>query len=416
MPDTNTYREFYSTSTRRIPKGYYKGIRTITDFQITNWNLFRKYGKNWKSEATDLAKLRLKSWGMNNIGSFSNPNIIKKVKIPYTAFLGTGRALRIEGSEGPWYKFPDPFDVSFKNALQNSFKGQAEAANDPYLVGYFVDNEFHWGDNSYLGKAVIQSGKNQPAKKIMRKYLEKKYKTIGNLNFKWQTSYKSWDDFMQSTSLPIPEPPLVFGSSTKNTSELVSKTKLNNMKSYIEDTKVFSSIVANEYYKVIKEFLEKSAPNKLYLGSKFDFVYYPNQDTTGSWIVKLSAKYCDVIPFDRYSYTNSDFIPVDIDKPFIIGEWGMGAVDRGLLHYGLRFADNQENRAEMYYNYVKSSLLNPFIVGVQWFKYYDQPVTGRTDGEDYNMGFLDVCDTPYPEMVSASRKIGNSMYEIRYSK
>ena len=46
----------------------------------------------------------------------------------------------------------------------------------------------------------------------------------------------------------------------------------------------------------------------------------------------------------------------------------------------------------------------------------DQPVTGRTDGEDYNMGFLDVCDTPYPEMVSASRKIGNSMYEIRYSK
>ena len=89
-------------------------------------------------------------------------------------------------------------------------------------------------------------------------------------------------------------------------------------------------------------------------------------------------------------------------------------MDCGLLHYGLRLADDQKNRAEMYDYYVNSGLQNPLVVGVHWFEYVDEPVLGRADGEDYNMGFLDVCDIPYPEMVSASRKIGKSMYSIRY--
>ena len=136
---------------------------------------------------------------------------------------------------------------------------------DPYCIGFFIDNELYWGDDSYLAKAVIQSAKNQPAKKALRNYLEKKYRTINKLNSEWQTSYISWDDFMQSTTLPIPEPPLVFGSSTTNIPVLVSKTKLNNMKSYIEDTKIFSTIIANKYFKVVKQILAKSAPQCLYL-------------------------------------------------------------------------------------------------------------------------------------------------------
>ena len=56
----------------------------------------------------------------------------------------------------------------------------------------------------------------------------------------------------------------------------------------------------------------------------------------------MTAEQVDVIPFDRYSFTNEDFRPIDADKPFIIGEWGMGAMDRGMLHYGLRMAESQE--------------------------------------------------------------------------
>jgi agarase len=41
----------------------------------------------------------------------------------------------------------------------------------------------------------------------------------------------------------------------------------------------------------------------------------------------------------------------------------------------------------------------------------DQPATGRgLDGENYQIGFLDICDTPYPEIITASREIGKELY------
>lgn len=70
----------------------------------------------------------------------------------------------------------------------------------------------------------------------------------------------------------------------------------------------------------------------------------------------------------------------------------------------------------MYEYYIKSCLENPYIVGAHWFQYVDEPTLGRFDGENYNAGFLDVCDNPYPEMIEASRKVGNKIYQIRSKK
>ena len=43
----------------------------------------------------------------------------------------------------------------------------------------------------------------------------------------------------------------------------------------------------------------------------------------------------------------------------------------------------------------------------------DQPVTGRFDGEFFQVGWTDVCDRPYPETVKALRELAASMYELR---
>ena len=37
-----------------------------------------------------------------------------------------------------------------------------------------------------------------------------------------------------------------------------------------------------------------------------------------------------------------------------------------------------------------------------------------TDG--YQIGFVDVCDTPYPETIEASRQVGTTMYRLRSEK
>ena len=56
---------------------------------------------------------------------------------------------------------------------------------------------------------------------------------------------------------------------------------------------------------------------------------------------------------------------------------------------------------------------NPAIVGTHWFQYGDQATTGRGDGENYQIGFLDVCDTPYEETIAASREVGSQLYALR---
>jgi hypothetical protein len=68
----------------------------------------------------------------------------------------------------------------------------------------------------------------------------------------------------------------------------------------------------------------------------------------------------------------------------------------------------------MYETYVNSVLDHPLFVGCHWFQYMDQPLTGRTlDGENYNIGFVTITDTPYPEMVAAARKTHSAMYRRR---
>ncbi|MDR2117667.1 MAG: hypothetical protein LBP87_14920, partial [Planctomycetaceae bacterium] len=74
---------------------------------------------------------------------------------------------------------------------------------------------------------------------------------------------------------------------------------------------------------------------------------------------------------------------------------------------------DQKERGEAYYNYVESALKHPNFIGVHWHQHADQATTGRFDGENFQNGLLDVCDTPYMETIENVRKIGYKMYEIR---
>lgn len=94
----------------------------------------------------------------------------------------------------------------------------------------------------------------------------------------------------------------------------------------------------------------------------------------------------------------------------------MGALDRGLFHTGLRSVLDQNQRGEAYGYYVASALRNPAIVGAHWFQCYDESTTGRGDGENYQIGFLDICDTPHPETIAAARAMGGKLYSTRAGK
>jgi hypothetical protein len=361
---------------------FYNFSGNDTAFIFSEANLYRKYGTDWKAKSIELAHTRLKSWGMNTMANWSDPEIYQQNNTPYTVAIYFDWPKLGGGSK----KFPDVFDPLFRSGLKSRLAEEKDrTTNDPYCIGYFIDNELRWND---LSLTALGSEKQLPAKKALVEFLKKKYPTIRDLNNGWNTEFASWKKLLNTAVISVPEDAL-------------------------PDLHEFDIIIADLYYKICNEELKAAVPDKLYLGSRNDFHYYPD-DKQYEWVIYCAAKYCDVVSFNRYRFSVADLkLPDDIDKPVIIGEFHFGALDRGMPHTGLRSVKDQEQRSEAYISYVEGALKNPSVVGVHWFQYSDQAYTGRSDGENYQIGFVDICDYPYWETIGASRKIGYRLYQIR---
>jgi hypothetical protein len=168
------------------------------------------------------------------------------------------------------------------------------------------------------------------------------------------------------------------------------------------------------YYTIVERLMKQTMPETLYLGSRLDYSPYPEVDENRKQIVEIAAKHTDVLSFNLYRFTLEDFIlPKDIDHPVIIGEFHFGALDRGMLHTGLRSVKSQDQRAEAYAYYMNAAVANRYIVGAHWFQLYDEPTSGRFDGENYQTGLISITDTPYDETIAAVTRVGRRLYARR---
>lgn len=354
-----------------------RGIRRTYDFSSAN--AFRKYGADWRARYADMAHLRLRSWGMNTIANSSDSGIYKQQRTPYCDRFEL-KSPDIEGAHLGWWKFKDPFHPEFRAGFRRQLLQRKAELDDPWCFGFFVDNEISWGNETALAEWTLQSPATQPAKEEMIRQLKDKYGSIAGLNAAWSAEYPDWGALLASQQ----KPPA--GSK--------------------EDCIAFSAVVTEAYFKNIREEFKAVAPDLLYMGCRF----------AGSTkaAVQIGAKYCDIVSYNLYRHTLDDFkLPEGVDKPVMIGEFHFGALDRGLFHASLIGVEDQTARGQAYTTYIRSALRHPNIVGAHWHQYGDQPTTGRFDGENFQNGFLDVCDTPYPETVAGIREAGYSMYETR---
>lgn len=363
------------------PHGYYNTYSPYRTYCFSRANLLRKYGSGWSDAFAAMTHRRLKSWGMNTIANWSDAGIYLMRKTPYTGNISFS-AKSIEGSEGYWGKFPDPFDAGFGNNLRASLERErGRSLNDPWCIGYFVHNELGWGDEVSLAVGALQSPADQAAKKAFVEDLKVKYGGVDMLNAAWGTAHASWQVLLDSREAP-------------------DKQKAG------EDLKAFYTRIAEKYFEVIRDEIKRQAPKQLYMGCRFAWV--------NDRAARAAAKYCDIVCYNRYDYSVANHkLPDGIDMPIIVGEFHFGALDRGMFHTGLKKTLNQQDRADKYTAYVQGALRNPYIVGTHWFQYKDQATTGRGDGENYQIGFIDICDRPHPEIVTAARKIGDAMYGYR---
>jgi hypothetical protein len=131
------------------------------------------------------------------------------------------------------------------------------------------------------------------------------------------------------------------------------------------------------------------------------------------------AKVFDVYSFNSYKY---EIAPDYFDNiyrltglPVLIGEFHFGTPGRGLAP-GLSQVLNLHERGVAYQHYVETAFSHRTLIGTYWFIWRDQPNTGRNDGENYNIGIVDVTDRPYPEMVKALKTTHSRLYEIHSGK
>jgi hypothetical protein len=61
---------------------------------------------------------------------------------------------------------------------------------------------------------------------------------------------------------------------------------------------------------------------------------------------------------------------------------------------GFPVVDTQRERVAGFHRTLETLLRMPYVVGADWFQYYDEPTHGRADGENYSFGLVDIHNQP----------------------
>ena len=380
----NGRRHFFEDLPNRDKSNFYNGNK----YNFGDLILSIKYGSSDLYLYRSLK--RMKSWGMNTIGGWSNIDVIQAnddEKVPYTISVGT---LKYKVNN----KLPDVFNENWKNTVNNNIKRvSASVKNDSFFIGFFVDNELTWYDPNNFVLEMFKFKKSTVTKSKYVKELKKEFVKIEVLNKKCGSNFISWKEFE------------VFEGD-----KFLSNLKDFNVKFYIQ--------FCEKYFKTIKEAINYHSPEKLYLGCRWH--KGGRKEHRNQYNIVIASKYVDVLSFNQYVNELNDFhFPgkEEVDKPFIISEFNFGALDVGKFYPGLGHASSQRNRGEKYENFIESALNTKNCIGAHWFMWANSTTAGRGyEGENANCGVLSETDTPYYELIKYMRKINYNIYSFRTKK
>ncbi|MCX7600011.1 MAG: beta-galactosidase, partial [Armatimonadetes bacterium] len=360
-----------------------------------------KYGtpEKWAEEATR----RLKSWNFNLIGAGGDP-AARYRGLAHTEFISFGSsyaAIDPLVKQVHWTGFPNVFSPDWPRWCDKLAYRYAKANRaDPWLFGYFLDNELEWFGKS--GKDVglaIEAAKlppDNPAKKALVDLLRRRHGTIEALNQAWGAKYASWEDLAHATEL----------SGT-------------NEKTVHDDLMAFVAEAAELYFRVTAEALKRHDPNHLNLGCRF-----AGWAPEPAW--RAAGKYCDIVTFNYYGGVDLDTETADglpdawvryyelCGRPMMITEWSFPALDSGLpctAGAGMR-VDTQEQKARCYEVYQRLIFSLPFMVGSDYFMWVDEPALGisSTFPEDSNYGLVNEQDEPYEVLTATATRVNAMAY------
>jgi hypothetical protein len=354
-------------------------------FTYLGANLIRALGADgWRQKWADTALGVMKQLRFNTVGNWSEWEYAKAAQFPYVRPMSfNGKRIQKISRD-----FPDVFDPNFEADAADYAATLADTKDDPAFIGYFLMNEPTWGFSSELPAAgMLWNSPANATRKALADWLRKKYTDDAALAAAWklevnfeQIAGGAWDKILTSEANA--------------------------------DLEGFSALMATRYFRGLSDACRKVDPNHLNLGMRWAGV-------PPMWAVE-GMKSFDVFSMncymDRVPRATTDQVHELLGMPVLIGEWHFGALDVGMPSSGIGHLKNQTDRAKAYRVYLEDAAANPNCVGAHWFNLYDQSALGRFDGENYNIGFLDVCHRPYKEMAAAATISHEEIYDVASGK
>ncbi|HEY8422096.1 MAG TPA: beta-galactosidase [Thermoclostridium sp.] len=397
LPDINDpeYSECWTTADKIPEYAKRNGVESGKNRYLFNFaraNMIRAFGKeNWKKAWMKINGARLKRWGFNTIGvgvnTYVDENVIEyleEVKIPFVITLKNFPLT----THMVFRDFPDVFSDEYSKNSEEYAKQLLPFVGNPYMIGYFVNNEPEWRFQQVnLAERVFAHKEKLASKNALISILKGKYQNIEALNSAWNTAFTSFDD------LYTPAEKM----------DLYSEQALRDMEE-------LHAVLIEKYTSVLKDALYKVDPDHMNLGMRYNRF---NKDDLAGY------DNFDIFSFNRYSpscVNDLDEASSVVNIPIIIGEWHIGGGDKGLLAHGLLSSPTQEERGKACEFYMQGAMVHPNCVGLHYFEMNDQPLLGRFDGECMQHGIIDVCNREYEELVNHFINTNHRLYDFVLGK
>ncbi len=337
---------------------------------------------------------RLKSWGFNLLGAGGHAPLEHRGLI-HTRFLSMGDSLCWNEQDDEFWICPNEHRPcsAFPNVFHPLFaahcdymarKKCAPLKNDPWLFGYFIDNELSWWGRGASRTGLFDAAMNKPdthhAKKALLKLVADETSRRGLAGTPWEKIPRADKD---------------------------------------EIRHAFLRLAAERYFSTTSAAIRRHDPNHLVLGARF-----AGLGGAAPSVWEIAGKYCDVVTFNCYPWADLDRNVVllhsgrnaqrvaeafaerhaIVKRPMLITEWSFPALDSGLPctgGAGQRFRTQKERTAATEL-FAKTMLSLPFLVGYDYFMWVDEPAAGISDAfpEDSNYGLVNEQGKPYPDITS----------------
>jgi hypothetical protein len=389
-------RGFYAVGTDHV--NYHAHWCEELGYAPHHRNVERRYGSeaNWAATVAE----RLRVWGFNFLPA-GHSRHLRYTHFAHAEWLGAGRSFSDIEDITPrtrWTGFPNVFSPRWRRHCEVTARRVcAPNRDDPWLLGYFLDNELQWfGDLSNwqdefgLWTEAWKKPADHSAKMAWVEVARRHCADVGEFNAALGTRFASFDELAASVEPRRPE-----GEEAKAMA------------------REFVRLIAERYFKETTEAIRRHDPNHMVLGCRFAGW------SPGIW--DIAGRHCDVVSFNSYQRIDVERgVPRRVvaefrsfheqaGKPLMITEWSFPALDSGLpcRHgAGMRVA-TQEQKARCFRSFQSTVFALPFMVGSDYFMYVDQPALGisSTFPEDSNYGLVKESDEPWPELTSAAAEL-----------